>query len=279
MSWYTEWGAISTTHKQKSGRFFWMGARIVEVRVTVPASAGGKRSEGGKPPSVSKRKRGCRSHRCGIRAARVGRSTAGRKSKREVCNQRESAPVRPDIPKSSRERYWNHRWGRPQLWAVRAANRVASSAPAQRLIKRLPDEWPVDERGDTHVGRVRSYVRLSAPARFRAGVVNDIRWFKSRWHGVARRQVELGIVSPGPWLCSSPWKFLAVRSARHGDWELLLEAVRPDDVGGGPSGPSFPPPVQLTRSSGRGGRGTRPSPRGSTRSRGSVSSRVRRLFD
>lgn len=208
---YTQWGAISTSHNQKSGRFYWMGARIVEVRV--PQMKVGR--EGGKPPAGHKRRRGCRSHRGGTRASRVGRSTGRKGAQREVCNLAAIPPPRPGNPKSESLRVMNHKL-RKNLWAAKAANRLARTAGAKRLIRNFPSGAE-----DLRWSDFRSQLRLSVTSGRRAAVMHQFRLLHSRWVGVFRRCKELGI-HPLFGVSTSLLKFLAIRSPSCGDWGSLL---------------------------------------------------------
>jgi hypothetical protein len=155
------WGEIYLSRKQRRYAFYWIGARIVEVRVTsavtaltvsrasvdslsrpqVSVGAVKVDGEGGKPPA-SKANRTRRKHRRGPRTSRVSRST-GETGRSEVDNPAPSNP-RPGAVRraKARTRFVN--------WVDRAVNRIKD-----RLLAEIDMEaWRLWESMDFHPTRV-----------------------------------------------------------------------------------------------------------------------------
>jgi len=135
------WGEICCSRKQRQHAFYWMGARIVEVRVPQMKENG----EGGKPPFGLKRqvqKSRRRKHQRGTRSSRVSRPT-GKVGQSEDDN---LAPnrTRPGTTKKAttaikaRTRFVN--------WVDRSVERIRT-----RLIAEIDmDAWVRWEKQDFH---------------------------------------------------------------------------------------------------------------------------------
>jgi hypothetical protein len=188
---------------RKSTAIRWMNAWVVRIHVSKR-----KADEGAERSCRTRRRR--RGQRAGKPRSRGGkpRSNAGR-----------PAPQ----AKTESSRVFNHK-ARKNLWAAKAANRLARRPEALRLMRNLPDV--------TLLGVARSRVRLELRGVLKKKTVDgweakrDWVVFCSRWRGVKRRADDLRI-HPLFAVHRSPLKFLMVRSPSAGDWELLLEVLRP----------------------------------------------------
>lgn len=127
----SSWGGICCSHKQRQHAFFWMGARIVVVRVpsVIPSGMIKEDGKGGKPPChVPKRgKSRRRTHRKGTRTSRVGRPTV--KKRLSGVDHPASFSFRPGVGTSAgtqskaRTRFVN--------WVDRSVNRIQTRLLAE----------------------------------------------------------------------------------------------------------------------------------------------------
>lgn len=172
---------LSVNRKSTATR--WMNAWTVGVCVSkMKAGKGAEKS--------------CRSRRS-RRGQRLGKVRA------RGGKPRSTTPTGPPR-QSGYERRINHQ-GRKYLWAVQAANRLASTRAGSRLITNFSREGPEWLRREE--GQV------------------TYQWFCRSWHGIARHAREVGV---HPMCCveSTPKKFVAVRGCWRGDVDEFLEHVR-----------------------------------------------------
>lgn len=232
---YTQWGAISTSHKQKSGRFVWMGVRIVEI--LVPQVKGER--EGGNPPSSlpgtgpREKKKKRRTGRRGTRASRVGRSTVADRERRGLPP-RPPHRNRPGVSKTEKDRL------RRFIWAASSANRLAKDKACSRLIRRFPDSWePGLSRRDIVSDIRRRAMSVDSDRGRRAPIVRDLERVANRWWGIARHASRLGV--PAALAVDASFRdFLAFRSSSTvGFDEILARLPRPESH-------RMPPPRELS---------------------------------
>lgn len=195
-----------------------MGCQIVGIWLPQMKTSG----RVGNQPCASSRKRGRRAHRAGTRTSRVGRSTPRQRSRREVCNLATGGRGGPPPPKTSSLRKMNHSL-RKHLWAAKAANRLAATPVASRLIKNFPAR--IAEYGDSYTWaefckEVLSSTSKESPAHGRRKA--QLEAYRLRWHRVHAHGEKMGL-HPNIVVYRNPLKFLMVRSPLVGDWDLLLE--------------------------------------------------------
>lgn len=153
-----------------------------------------------------------------------GKTRRGLRAGKTVSAIGTAAPVRTaPLGKNESSRVVNHK-GRKYLWAVKAANRLASSGPATRLLQALPDESGNFKRFQSEVLRVNKERRERNPSRLPLWSQYRQQWVKIAHHAQACGIPPIAAVDVGP------WKFLKVRSPKFGAADLLELAffVRPD---------------------------------------------------
>jgi hypothetical protein len=198
---------LHTGVNRKSCATRWMGQMTVRVDCIRM-----KAREGAEKSCLSRRRprgqRGARESRKRLRAERVVNAARH--------------PPAPEA-KTRYSRRDNHS-ARKYLWAVKAANRLASSKAVQRLTEKVPSNLaslPCPHPVCRHVGSSNQKYRQHARyfwfgvvrSRTREGFRLSRDWvqFRERWHGVRRRADALG-VPPVAAVEKTPLQFLGVWS-------------------------------------------------------------------